>query len=109
MLKHYKLPLDYETYGKVCNVTVAAGWEWALNDNEIVGGDSLFVSILVHYCFWQVLTLDQIQQLSGPVAQQLLSSHRLKPKVAEGLEDRRKAIQGAVSQTSSDQMLLSVS
>lgn len=56
-----------------------------------------------------MLTLDQIQQLSGPVAQQLLSSHRLKPKVAEGLEDRRKAIQGAVSQTSSDQMLLSVS
>lgn len=56
-----------------------------------------------------MLALEQIQQLSGPVAQQLLSSHRLKPKVAEGLEERRKAIQGAVSQTSSDQMLLSVS
>lgn len=72
MLKHYKLPLDSETCGKV-------------------------------------LTLEQIQQLSGPVAQQLLSGHRLKPKVFESLEERRKAIQGAVSQTSCDQMLLSIS
>lgn len=59
-------------------------------------------------CVLQVLTLEQIQQLSGPVAQQLLSGHRLKPKVFESLEERRKAIQGAVSQTSSDQMLLSI-
>jgi hypothetical protein len=56
-----------------------------------------------------VLTLEQIQQLSGPVAQQLLSGHRLKPKVFESLEERRKAIQGAVSQTSCDHMLLSIS
>ena len=60
------------------------------------------------YCF-QVLTLEQIQQLSGPVAQQLLATNKLKPKVAETLEERRRTIQGAVSQTSSDQMLLSVS
>jgi len=53
--------------------------------------------------------LEQIQQLSGPVAQQLLSGHKLKPKMSESLEERRKAIQGAVSQTSSDQMLLSIS
>jgi hypothetical protein len=52
--------------------------------------------------------LEQIQQLSGPVAQQLLSGHRLKTKVFESLEERRKAIQGAVSQTSSDQMLLNI-
>uniref|UniRef100_A0A1B6DFE2 TATA-binding protein-associated factor 172 n=1 Tax=Clastoptera arizonana TaxID=38151 RepID=A0A1B6DFE2_9HEMI len=70
-LKHYKLPLDQETYN-------------------------------------QVLTLDQIQQLSGSVAQQLLTSHKLKPKVAESLEERRKSIQGAVSQTSSDQQLLTI-
>ena len=57
----------------------------------------------------QVLMLEQIQQLSGPVAQQLLSTHKLKPKVAETLEERRRAIQGAVSQTSSDQTLLNIS
>ncbi|XP_049802115.1 TATA-binding protein-associated factor 172 [Schistocerca nitens] len=72
MLKHYKLPIDVDAYGKV-------------------------------------LILEQIQQLSGPVSQQLLSSHKLKPKVAESLEERRRAIQAAVSQTSSDQTLLSTS
>lgn len=58
---------------------------------------------------FQVLTLEQIQQLSGPASQQLLSSCKLKPKVAESLESRRKSIQGSVSQTSSDQQLLTVS
>jgi hypothetical protein len=62
-----------------------------------------------HACILQVLTLEQIQQLSGPVSQQLLAGHRLKPKVFESLEERRKAIQGAVSQTSCDQTLLSIS
>lgn len=53
--------------------------------------------------------LEEIQELSGPVAQKLLSGNKLKPKVAESLEERRRTIQGAVSQTCSDQMLLSVS
>ena len=56
-----------------------------------------------------MLTLDQIQQLSGPLSQNLLANHKLKPKVAESLEERRKAIQGAVSQTSSDQQFLTIS
>lgn len=56
-----------------------------------------------------MLTLDQIQQLSGSVSQQLLANHKLKPKVAESLEDRRKAIQGSVSQTSYDQQFLTIS
>lgn len=72
MMKHYKLPIDYEQYGSV-------------------------------------LTLDQIQQLSGISTQQLLTKFKLKPKVAESLEERRKNIQGSVSQTSSDQFMLSVS
>ncbi|XP_075232109.1 TATA-binding protein-associated factor 172-like isoform X2 [Lycorma delicatula] len=75
-----------------------------------------FVAMLKHYkipfdkdLFEKVLTLEQIQQLSGPASQQLLSSCKLKPKVAESLESRRKSIQGSVSQTSSDQQLLTVS
>lgn len=58
---------------------------------------------------FQVLTFEQIQQLSGPAAQQLLASCKLKPKVAETLETRRKSIQGSVSQTSCDHQLLTVS
>lgn len=57
----------------------------------------------------QVLTLEQIQQLVGPVMSQLLASNKLKPKVVESLEERRRSIQGAVSQTASDQQLLTVS
>lgn len=72
MMKHYKLPINYEQYGSV-------------------------------------LSLDQIQQLSGIQTQQLLTRVKLKPKVAESLEERRKSIQGSVSQTSSDQFMLSVS
>lgn len=72
MMKHYKIPINYEQYGSV-------------------------------------LTLDQIQQLSGMQTQQILAKIKLKPKVAESLEERRKNIQGSVSQTSSDQFMLSVS
>ncbi|XP_063229477.1 TATA-binding protein-associated factor 172 [Bacillus rossius redtenbacheri] len=72
MLKHYKLPLDYDSYSSV-------------------------------------LTFDQIQQLSGPVAQKLLATNKIKPKAADTLEERRKAIQNAVSQTSSDHLLLNIS
>ncbi|KDR13008.1 TATA-binding protein-associated factor 172 [Zootermopsis nevadensis] len=90
--------------------------EIALSFTRLLQETRDFVAMLKHYKLpldpeicGKVLTLEQIQQLSGPVAQQLLSRHKLKPKVSESLEDRRKAIQGAVSQTSSDQMLLSIS
>lgn len=56
-----------------------------------------------------VLTLEHIQLLSGSVTQQTLAKFKLKPKVLETLEERRRSIQGAVSQTSSDQFVLSVS
>nr|CAD7594395.1 unnamed protein product [Timema genevievae] len=77
-----------------------------------------FVAMLKHYKLpldcagydgTSVLTLDQIQQLSGPTAQRLLSAHRLKPRAAETLEERRKAIQSAVSETSSNHLLLNIS
>nr|CAD7574777.1 unnamed protein product [Timema californicum] len=77
-----------------------------------------FVAMLKHYKLpldcagydgTSVLTLDQIQQLSGPMAQRLLSAHRLKPRAGETLEERRKAIQSAVSETSSNHLLLNIS
>lgn len=52
------------------------------------------------------LTLEQIQNLSGPVALTLFSGGRLRPKVYTTLEERRKAIQNNVSQTSTDQISL---
>ncbi|KAK8401952.1 hypothetical protein O3P69_001209 [Scylla paramamosain] len=53
-----------------------------------------------------VLTLEQIQTLSGQTALNLFSMGRLRPKVLATLEERRKAIQSSVSQTSSDQLTL---
>lgn len=56
-----------------------------------------------------VLTLEHIQQLTGTETQQILVKIKLKPKVQESLEERRRSIQNAVSQTSTDQYMLSVS
>lgn len=56
-----------------------------------------------------VLTLDHIQQITGQTTQQILVKFKLKQKVQESLEERRKSIQGSVSQTSSDQFMLTVS
>lgn len=74
-----------------------------------------FLAMLKHYKipinaeqYGSVLTLDQIQQLSGTETQQILAKVKLKQKVQESLEERRKSIQGSVSQTSSDQFMLSV-
>ncbi|XP_039291094.1 TATA-binding protein-associated factor 172 [Nilaparvata lugens] len=75
-----------------------------------------FIATLKHYnipfdqdAYRKVLTLEQIQQLSGPAFQQILINCKLKTKIHENLESRRKSIQGAVSQTSSDQQLLTIS
>lgn len=46
------------------------------------------------------LTLDQIQPLASNVAVQLISSAKLKPKVAEMLEDRRKSLANTALQVS---------
>ncbi|XP_046389697.1 TATA-binding protein-associated factor 172 [Ischnura elegans] len=55
-----------------------------------------------------VLTLEQIQCLCGPATHQVLLSHKLKPKVNESLEERRKTLSTAASQTASDLKALSV-
>lgn len=74
-----------------------------------------FVAMMKHYKVPvavendAVLTLEHIQQLTGNETQQVLVRFKLKPKVQESLEERRRSIQGAVSQTSSDQYMLSVS
>ncbi|KAG8325858.1 hypothetical protein J6590_056562 [Homalodisca vitripennis] len=90
--------------------------EIALSFTRLLQDTRDFIATLKHYKlpfdheqYGKVLTLEQIQQLTGPVSSQLLASNKLKPKVAESLEERRRAIQGAVSQTASDQQLFTVS
>ncbi|CAH0564280.1 unnamed protein product [Brassicogethes aeneus] len=55
-----------------------------------------------------VLTLQNIQELTGTNTQNTLVKFKLKAKVLDSLEDRRKSIQNSVSQTSSDQLRLSI-
>ncbi|MPC08117.1 TATA-binding protein-associated factor 172 [Portunus trituberculatus] len=81
---------------------------------EVVYYDEIALSFTRHYKLpldpalsaAPVLTLEQIQTLSGQTALNLFSMGRLRPKVLATLEERRKAIQSSVSQTSSDQLTL---
>lgn len=56
-----------------------------------------------------VLTLQQIQTLTGSETQKILVSFKLKPKVFETLEERRRGILNAVTQTNHEQQTLSIS
>lgn len=56
-----------------------------------------------------VFTLERIQDLTGLQTQETLVKIKLKAKVQESLEDRRRSIQTAVNQTSNDQTVLSIS
>lgn len=56
-----------------------------------------------------VIPLETIAQFSGPSTQQLLVKCKLKQKVFESLEERRKNIYASVTQTTSDQLMLNVS
>ena len=47
------------------------------------------------------LTMEQIHQLSGPVAVQLLASGKLKSKILEMLDDRRKTLLNSCQQVGS--------
>uniref|UniRef100_A0A0N8BMP5 TATA-binding protein-associated factor n=1 Tax=Daphnia magna TaxID=35525 RepID=A0A0N8BMP5_9CRUS len=49
------------------------------------------------------LTPEQIQSLTGPITIQLLTSSKLKSKITEMLEDRRKSLSSACLQVSTDQ------
>ncbi|CAB3368489.1 Hypothetical predicted protein [Cloeon dipterum] len=71
-----------------------------------------FVAMLRHYQVpvpqTSMLTLEQISQLSNSSIQQTIVQSKLKPKTAETLEERRKAIQNSVSQTSLHQCSLAI-
>ncbi|VEN44259.1 unnamed protein product [Callosobruchus maculatus] len=56
-----------------------------------------------------VLTLQQIQQLTGTETQETLVRLKLKAKVLDSLEERRRSIQSSVTQTINDQLTLNVS
>lgn len=89
--------------------------EIAVSFTRLAQETSDFIAMMKHYKVPvnvesdSVLTLEHIQQLTGNGTQQTLLKFKLKPKVQENLEERRKSIQGAVSQTSSDQYMLSIS
>lgn len=56
-----------------------------------------------------VFTLERIQELTGQSTQDALVKIKIKSKVQESLEERRRSIQSTVIQTSNDQLVLSVS
>lgn len=74
-----------------------------------------FVAMMKHYKVPiksesdTVLTLEHIQQLTGEETHETLVKFKLKPKILESLDERRKSIQHSVSQTSNEQFMLSVS
>lgn len=74
-----------------------------------------FVATLKHYKVPiniqndSVFTLQHIEQLTGAETQQVLVKFKLKTKIQESLEERRRSIQGSATQTSNDQLMLSVS
>lgn len=74
-----------------------------------------FVAMMKHYKVPikaendTVLTLEHIQQITGEETRDTLVKFKLKPKIQESLEDRRKSIQHSVQQTSSEQFMLSIS
>lgn len=55
-----------------------------------------------------VLTLPQIKELTGQTMQELLVKFKMKSKMQENLEERRRSIQVSANQTNNDQLMLSV-
>ncbi|XP_060522113.1 TATA-binding protein-associated factor 172 [Cylas formicarius] len=55
------------------------------------------------------LTLPLIEQLTGPSTETILVNFKLKAKVQESLEERRRAIQNSVRQTGKEQRTLTIS
>lgn len=56
-----------------------------------------------------VFTLQHIQELTGPNMQQTLVKCKLRQKIQDNLEERRKSIQSGALQTVNEQLMLSVS
>ncbi|XP_017770468.1 PREDICTED: TATA-binding protein-associated factor 172 [Nicrophorus vespilloides] len=74
-----------------------------------------FIATLKHYKVPiiiendSVLTLVHIEELTGKKTKEILVKYKLKPKVLESLEERRKSIHNSVEQTTKDQTTFSVS
>ncbi|KAI4456700.1 tata-binding protein-associated factor [Holotrichia oblita] len=73
-----------------------------------------FIAMMKHYKVPMdvngdsVLTLDHMKQLTGPDVQQTLVKCKLKQKILDSLEERRRSLHDSVTQTSQDQYMLSV-
>lgn len=74
-----------------------------------------FIAMMKHYKVPMtingdgVLTLDLMKALTGTDVQQTLIRFKLKQKILDSLEERRRSIHDSVTQTSQDQYMLSVS
>lgn len=74
-----------------------------------------FIAMMKHYKVPlnvngdSVLTLDQMKQLTGTDIQETLVKFKLKQKIYDSLEERRRSLHDSVMQTSQDQYMLSVS
>lgn len=89
--------------------------EIALSFTRLTQETRDFIATLKHYKFPfncenvdSVFTLEHIQELTGNKTQDVLFKMKLKSKVQDSLEERRKSIQDTVTQTSNDQLVLSV-
>ncbi|KAJ8978247.1 hypothetical protein NQ317_012603 [Molorchus minor] len=74
-----------------------------------------FVATLKHYKVPipaendSVFTLQHIQQLTGTETQQMILKFKMRMKLQDDLEERRRSIHSSVLQTSNEQLMLSVS
>lgn len=110
----YSCPPSLQKALHTCLSEVVYYDEIALSFTRLQQETQDFMAMLRHYKLpldpaltaSPVLTLNQIQTLSGHTALTLFALGRLRPKVLATLEERRKTIQSSVSQTSSDQLTL---
>ncbi|GJQ72210.1 hypothetical protein Trydic_g3301 [Trypoxylus dichotomus] len=89
--------------------------EIAANFTKLAQETKDFIAMLKHYKIPtdvngdSVLTLDQMKLLTGTEVQQIMLKFKLKQKILDSLEERRRGLHDSVSQTSQDQYMLSVS
>lgn len=89
--------------------------EIAANFTKLAQETKDFIAMMKHYKVPMkvngdsVLTLDLMTELTGPEIQQLLIKFKLKQKILDTLEERRRSLHDSVMQTSQDQHMLRVS
>ncbi|XP_050546449.1 TATA-binding protein-associated factor 172 [Daktulosphaira vitifoliae] len=89
--------------------------EMSYSMTKLIQDANDFLASLKHYKLTipnpinQVITLEQIEQLSGPELELIISSLKHRPKIVQQLEDRRLALYQTQKQISADLASLTVS